>query len=164
MLTRYCCIRLEENTLCAWDFAFTADYRCASHSNSNSKSLEGTLGLVVVVVTSDNIDVHGNAGALGETLQTVGQHLGAEVANLLATQLQVADAERTVGQVDNCTGEGFVERSVCVTETGETGGRLEGGLVCLAFCEYMYSLAFSSIQRTWPIAMKTSSAVWWSSM
>jgi hypothetical protein len=91
---------------------------------------------VVVVVTSDNIDMHGNAGALGETLQTVGQHLGAEVANLLATQLQVAYAERTVGQVDDCTGEGFVERGVCVPETGETSSRLEGGLVCLNSCKY----------------------------
>lgn len=125
--------RLEKNTLCARNFAFTADHRCAGHSDSNSKSLESTLGLVVVVVTSDNIDVHGHAGALGETLQTMGQHLSTEIANLLATQLQVANAERTVGQVDDCTGEGFVERSVCVAETGETGSRLEGGLEGLCF-------------------------------
>lgn len=94
---------------------------------------------MVVVVTSNDIDVHGDAGALRETLQTVGQHFGAKITNLLATQLQVADAEGTVGQVDDCAGEGFVKRSVCVAEASETGGRLEGGLEGLAVGKYMYS-------------------------
>jgi hypothetical protein len=126
--------RLEEDAFCAWDLALAADDGCASHSNCDSKSLEGTLGFVVVIVASDNIHVHCNAGALGETLQTMRQHLGAQVAELLTVELQVGDAEGTVGEVDDCTSEGFVEGSVCVTETGETSGRLDGrlkGLVTL---------------------------------
>jgi len=113
---------LEENALCAGDLAFAADDGCASHPDGDSKSLESTLSLVVVVVTSDNINVHCDAGALRETLQTVGQHLGAQVTNLFTAELQIRDAEGTVGEIDDCTSEGFVEGSVCVAETGETGG------------------------------------------
>jgi hypothetical protein len=91
---------------------------------------------VVVVVTSDNIHVHGDAGTLGKTLQTVRQHLSAQVSNLLTTKLQVGDAEGTVGQVDDCTSEGFVEGGVCVAETGETSGRLDGRLEGLDTCKH----------------------------
>jgi hypothetical protein len=76
---------------------------------------------VVIVVTSDNVNVHCNARALGETLQTVRDHLGAQVTKLLTVELQVGDTEGTVGEVDDCTSEGLVEGGVCVTETGETG-------------------------------------------
>ena len=113
---------LEEDALCAGNLAFTADDRCASHPDGNSKSLESTLGLVVVVVTSDNVDMHGDARTLGETLQTVRQHLCAQVTNFFTAELQVADAEGAVGEVDDGTGEGFVERCVCISETGEAGG------------------------------------------
>jgi hypothetical protein len=133
--------RLEEDAFCAWDLALAADDRCASHSNGNSKSLEGTLGFVVVVVTSDNIYVHCDSGTLGETLQTMRQHLGAQIAELLAVELQVGDAEGTVGQVDDSTSEGFVEGGVCVTETGETSGRLDGRLEGLVTCKHNVLLA-----------------------
>lgn len=77
---------------------------------------------MVVVVTSDDIDVHGDTGSLGEALQAVGQHLGAQVSNLLTTQLQVADTVRAVAEVDDGASEGLVEGCVGVAETGETGG------------------------------------------
>ena len=140
---------LEEDALCAGNLAFTADDRCASHPNGNSKSLESTLGLVVVVVASDNVNVHCDAGPLRETLETVGKHLGAQVANLLTAELQVGNTEGTVGKIDDCASEGFVKRSVCVAETGETGGRLDGGLESLATCEHNVLLyLLLSIQRT----------------
>lgn len=113
---------LEKNTLSARDFTLAANNRCAGHPDGNSKGLEGTLSLVVVIVTSDNVDVHGDTRALGETLQTVRQHLCAQVANFLTAELQVADTEGAVGEVDDGTGEGFVERCVCISETGEAGG------------------------------------------
>ena len=51
---------LEKNTLSARDFTLAANNRCAGHPDGNSKGLEGTLSLVVVIVTSDNVDVHGD--------------------------------------------------------------------------------------------------------
>lgn len=91
---------------------------------------------MVVVVTSNNINVHCDTRALGETLQTVRDHLSAQVTKLLTVKLQVGDAEGTVGEVDDCTSEGLVEGGVCVTETGETGGRLDGGLEGLVTCKH----------------------------
>jgi hypothetical protein len=96
---------------------------------------------VVVIIASDNIHVHCHARTLGETLQTMRQHFGAQVAELLTVELQVGDAEGTVGQVDDSTSEGFVEGGVCVTETGETSGRLDGRLEGLVTCKHNVLLA-----------------------
>jgi hypothetical protein len=91
---------------------------------------------VVVVVASDNINMHCDAGTLGETLQTVRDHLGAQVTKLLTVELQIGDTEGTVGEVDDCTSEGLVEGGVCVTETGKTSSRLDGGLEGLVTCKH----------------------------
>jgi hypothetical protein len=56
----------------------------------------------------------------------VGDHLGAEVANLLALQPQLSHAVRPVGQVDDGPAEGLIERRVGVPEAGEPRGRAEG--------------------------------------
>lgn len=81
---------------------------------------------MVVVITTDAVDVHGDAGGLGEALQAVRHHLGAQLAEPLALEAQVDDAVGTVGEIDNGAGEGLVEGSVGGTEAGEAGGGAEG--------------------------------------
>jgi hypothetical protein len=63
---------------------------------------------VVVVVAVQAVDVHGDAGAYGETGQAVRDHLAAEVADLFAAQAQLADAEWAVREVDDGARERFV--------------------------------------------------------
>lgn len=72
------------------------------------------------------VDVHRNSGTLSEALQTVGNHLGAELAEPLSLQTEVDDAVGTVGNINDGAGQGLVERGVGVAETGETGGGTEG--------------------------------------
>ena len=55
------------------------------------------------------------------------QHFAAEVANLFSRGAEIDDGEGTVGEVDDGAGEGFVEGTVGVAETGEACGSLEGG-------------------------------------
>jgi hypothetical protein len=52
--------------------------------------------------------MHGDAGAYGETGQAVRDHLAAEVADFLAAQAELADAERAVREVDDGARERFV--------------------------------------------------------
>ena len=67
-----------------------------------------------------------NTTTLSEALKTVRNHLGAKLAEPLSLQTEVDDTVGTVGEIDNGAGEGLVERSVGVAETGETGGCTEG--------------------------------------
>jgi hypothetical protein len=83
---------------------------------------------VVVVVAAQAVDVHGDAGALREAVQAVGDHLAAEVADLLAAQAQLGDAEWAVGEVDDGAREGFVQWAVGGSEACEAGCGVEGGL------------------------------------
>lgn len=95
--------------------------------DGDGKGLEGTLGPVVVVVAAQAVDVHGDAGALREAVQAVRDHLAAEVADLLAAQAQLGDAEGAVREVDDGAREGFVERAVGGSEAREAGCGVEGG-------------------------------------
>jgi hypothetical protein len=115
-----------QRALGAGDLALLACHLARSHTDGHSERLEGALGPVVVVVAADAVDVHGEAGGLGEALQAVGHHLSAQLSEPLALQSEVDDAVRSVGEVDDSAGEGFVERSVGVPETGEASGRAEG--------------------------------------
>jgi len=119
---------LEQHALGAGHLALATNYRCASHPQCHRQSLEGALGPVVVVVAAQTVNVHGDAGALCEAVQAVGNHLTAEVANLLATEAQLADAVRTVGEVDDGARKGFVQWAVGGPEAREAGGGVEGGL------------------------------------
>lgn len=74
---------------------------------------------MVVVEAAEAVDVQGDAGALGERLQAVGNHLAAEVADLLTLKAELDDTEGAVGQIDDGAGECLVERGVGVAETGE---------------------------------------------
>ena len=60
-----------------------------------------------------------------KALQAVGDHLGAEVANLLALEAQVGHAVGAVRQVDYRPAEGLVQGRVGVPEAGQARGRAE---------------------------------------
>lgn len=81
---------------------------------------------MVVVRTTDAVDVQCYTRALGKTLKAVGNHLCAKVANLLALEAKVDHAEWPVGQVNDRAAESLVERRIGVAEAGEAGGCAEG--------------------------------------
>lgn len=74
----------------------------------NRKRLKSTLSAVVIIVTPQAVHMERDSCRLGKTLQTMGDHLAAEVANLLALQTEVDHAIRSIGQVDNRAAEGLV--------------------------------------------------------
>lgn len=82
---------------------------------------------MVVIVPPEAVYVQGDAPGLGEALEAVGDHLAAQVANLLALQAQVDDREGPVGQVDDGARQGLVERAVGVAEARETRRGAERG-------------------------------------
>lgn len=82
---------------------------------------------MVVVVAADAVNVHGDAGGLGEALEAVGHHLAAQLAEPLALEAELDDAVGAVGDVDDGAGEGLVEGRVGVAEAGDALGRAEGG-------------------------------------
>jgi hypothetical protein len=92
----------------------------------HSRRLEGALCPVMVVVSSQNVHVEGNARGLGEALEAVGNHLGAEIPNLLPLQPHVYDAEWSVGKIHDGAAEGVVEGAVCGAEAGEACWCAEG--------------------------------------
>jgi hypothetical protein len=59
---------------------------------------------VVVVVTVEAVNVHRNSGTLSEALQTVRNHLGAELTEPLSLQTKVDDAVGTVGNINDSAG------------------------------------------------------------
>lgn len=87
--------------------------------------LEGTLGTVVIVLATKTVDMKCYTGTLGETLENMGNHLGAELAKPLALQAELDDAVRPVGEIDHGAGEGLVKGSVSVSVASETGGSSE---------------------------------------
>jgi hypothetical protein len=59
---------------------------------------------VVVIVTVEAMDVHRNSGTLSEALQTVGDHLGAKLAEPLSLETEVDDTVGTVGNINDGAG------------------------------------------------------------
>lgn len=83
---------------------------------------------MVVVLAAQAVNVQRYAGGLGEGLEGVGDHLGAEVADALAAEAELDDGVGPVGDVDDGAGEGLVEGAVGVTEAGDADGGAEGGV------------------------------------
>jgi hypothetical protein len=50
------------------------------------------------------VDVHRNSGTLSEALQTVGDHLGAKLAEPLSLETEVDDTVGTVGNINDGAG------------------------------------------------------------
>lgn len=96
-------VSLKQNTLGTRDFVLLASDPCGSHTNSASNSLKSRLGLVVIILTPDDIDVHGDTSSLGEGLQNVWNHLSRQVTKLLALEGWLRRSSGGVSGV--CNGE-----------------------------------------------------------
>lgn len=110
-----------QSALGAGNLSLSALNPGSSHANSHGQRLEGALSPVVVVVAPQAVDVQGDTGGLGKALQAVGDHLAAELAEVLALEAQVDDGVRAVGEIDDGAGEGLVERGVGIAEAGDAG-------------------------------------------
>lgn len=121
-----------QNTLGADDVTsthITGNATLASIANRHGESLERALRAVVVVIAVCAADVQGDTGSLCEALQAVRDHLGAQIADLLALESEINDCPRATGEIDDSPGERFVEGSVTASESLE-------GLACAeCLCE-----------------------------
>jgi hypothetical protein len=79
----------------------------------------------MIVIPAQHVHMQGDSRGTGEAVQTMREHLGAEVADFLALEVKVRHAPRPVGQVNHRAAQGFVERGVGVTEAGEAGRAAE---------------------------------------
>ena len=94
----------SERTLRTGHFALLTRHPARRHLDSYSQRLECALGAVVIVVAPQAVDVHGNAGTLGEALHAVGDHLTAQLTEPFSLETELNDAVRPVGQVDDGAG------------------------------------------------------------
>jgi hypothetical protein len=94
--------------------------------NSNRERLECTLRAVVIIVTICATNMQRDVRRLCKALQTVGDHLGAQITNLLALEAEVDHSPGTAGEINDGPGEGFVEGSVAAAEAGERLAGAEG--------------------------------------
>lgn len=115
-----------QSALGARNLSLSALNPSRSHADSHGQRLERTLSPVVVVVAAQAVDVQRDARGLGKALQAVGDHLAAEIAELLALEAQVDDGVGPVGEVDDGAGEGLVEGGVGIAEAGDAGEGAEG--------------------------------------
>ena len=71
------------------------------HPNRHGQRLKRTLSPVVVIVASYTINMQRDTSALREALQTMRQHLGAQIADFLALQTKVYHGVGPVGEIDD---------------------------------------------------------------
>lgn len=93
---------------------------------------------MVVVIAVGAPHMEGDASRLGKALQTVGDHLGTEVADLLAAETQVDDGPGTAGEIDHGPRERLIERGIATAKArqglagteglGESGADREEGV------------------------------------
>jgi len=74
---------------------------------------------MVVVIAAQAIHMQRDSSRLRKAVQAMRQHLGAEVADLLAAQAQRDDGERPRRQVDHGARQRLVQRRVRVPEACE---------------------------------------------
>lgn len=121
-----------QNTLGANDVTsthITGNATLASIANRHGESLERALCAVVVVITVCAADVEGDTGSLCEALQAVRDHLGAQIADLLALEAEINNRPGPTGEIDDSPGKRFVEGRVAASEPLE-------GLACAeCLCE-----------------------------
>ena len=136
---------------------------------------EGHDALVVVVLSPEDIDVERDAGALGERLEHVRDHLGRQVADLLALELQVAAEVGARRDVEDGAREGLRTRAEegrgqlvsgragdLWSERGEAGRTSSRGAKPVPYRRMPLRSPSASLNAS-PSAMAQSSTVWWSS-
>ena len=67
---------------------------------------------VVVVISTEAVNVKGDASLHGKRVENVRDHLAAQVANLLSLESEFRNAVGTRGDIDDSTAESLVEGSV----------------------------------------------------
>ena len=82
---------LEQDTLRTRHLSFPSSNLTSRHPRRNSKRLERTLRPVMIILSSDTINVHRHTSALRKRLQTMRDHLAAQISNLLPCKTQVDD-------------------------------------------------------------------------
>jgi hypothetical protein len=73
--------------------------------------------MVIVAVGAAN--VKGNTSRLGKALQTVRNHLRAEIADLFAFEANVYDCPWPAREINDCPRESLVERGIATAESRE---------------------------------------------
>lgn len=87
---------------------------------------------MVVIITIGTPNVKGHLRRLRKALQSMRDHLRAQVPDLLSLEAQVDDRPRPAGEVDYGPGKRFVEGCVAASEAGERLARAEGAGECCA--------------------------------
>lgn len=90
---------------------------------------------MMIVLAPQTIHMQRRPTRLGKTLQTMRNHLRAQIPNLLPSESQLRDAVRTIAQVDDGAGQRLVEGAVGGAEPSEAFGAGERGLECSAQSE-----------------------------
>lgn len=70
-------------------------------TNGDCKGLEPALGPVVIVLSPQAVNVQCCPASLRKALQTMGDHLAAQIANFLPPQPQLNNAVWSVAQIDD---------------------------------------------------------------
>lgn len=78
-----------KDTLGTHNLSFPANDSCRSLSNGDRQRLKRTLRPMVIVVSSNAVYMQSCTTTLRKTLQTMRQHLGGQVADLLSLQTKV---------------------------------------------------------------------------
>lgn len=103
-----------------------------SSPNGNSQRLEPSLGPVVIVISVGTSNVQSDISGLRETLQTVGDHLSAQVTDLLALESEVDNVPWPAGEINDSPGKSLVEGRITTAEAGERLAGAEGFGECCA--------------------------------
>ena len=99
----------------------------ACHSTRHRQGLERALSSMVVVISLNHIDMQRHASILGPATQTMMNHLRVQIAHHRRGEIEITNEERARGDVNDGTGEGFIERSIGVSEASYAGASAEGG-------------------------------------
>lgn len=104
--------------------------------------VEGDFLPVVIVLSTQDVDVECSARGDGEGVEDVWDHFGGEFADFFALEVEFCDAVGAGADVDDGAGEGFVERgkggSVALDSANftqrllERGAEGDGAVLCLA--------------------------------
>lgn len=88
----------------------------------------------MIIHALQHIHMQGNPRLKRKALETMVDHLGAQVADFLAREFvgEVGDEVGAVGEVDDGAGEGLVKGRVGGAEAAQTGAGAQGGAECKA--------------------------------
>ena len=87
---------------------------------------------MMVIIPIHTPNMQRDIRRLRKAMQPMRDHLGAEVADLLAAEAQVDHRPGATGEVDDGPREGFVEGGVAAAEAGDGGAGAEGVGECRA--------------------------------